>query len=505
MAIYPQISSFGGRQGAVYLGARSFTKLALSSFRNGLGESVGKVIALSAALGSFGVRFDTAATVTTGGNARDVKTHFEKVGRDIFLATDEPLRLGFTFGVLVQGALVDALATISIDVSKITFAIEAGNDRINCSAGDSTLVPGITRSPDFDQIIAKHSLDKETVTRIEGMLLYSGLATAFGKMLAAPQSVSLSSLFPGLRFNGHIDFALSSDSQYLFLKGTQGISVPPDGACSCADVGNGIGPVQPGKVTPDTTADPTGGASVGKLTIGGPTAVNPTSPPILGRRRSGEGDSGMYMPSDLALSLVQGPYPAVRLDVSDNGFIGWKAAGFVDFNGLNFTMDAARGRFFVELKFRAEVYGSVHVDLGKLGKIRVTEFSAEQPGPGVNSVRIAFYLVLGTSGLFLKPVLEDVNFGQFEVNLRVGTLIGTPFGFWGAVIGFIFDKILSGLIGSQIPNALDLELRRYMAKVMIPLLNAQYAAQLAGIRPVPLAALYSGDSSGLLLSVGDDG
>jgi len=505
MAIYPQIASFGGKQGAVYLGARSFTKLALSSYRNGLGESVGKVIALSSALGSFGVRFDTASTATSGGNARDVKTRFEKSGRDVVLTTEEPLKLGFTFGVLVQGAIVDALATISIDVSKISFAIEAGNDRINCSAGESTLVPSITRAPDFDQILTKHGLDRDTVTRVEGMLLYSGLATAFGKMLATPQAILLSTLFPGVRFNGHIDFALSSDAQYLFLKGTQGISFPPDGVCSCADVGNGIGPVQPGKAIPDTTADPTGGASVGKLTIGGPTAVNPTSPPILGRRRTGEGDSGLYMPNDLALNLVQGPYPAVRLDVSDNGFIGWKAAGFVDFNGLSFNMDAPRGRFFVELRFRAEVYGSVHVDLGKLGKIRVTEFSAEQPGPGVNSIRIAFYLVLGTNGLYLKPVLEDVNFAQFEVNLRVGTLIGSPFGFWGAVIGFIFDKILGNLIGSQIPNALDLELRRYMAKVMIPLLNAQYAAQLAGIRSAPLAALYQGDTSGMLMSVGDDG
>src|SRR5690606_21541561 len=98
----------------------------------------------------FGVRFDTASTATSGGNARDVKTRFEKSGRDVVLTTEEPLKLGFTFGVLVQGAIVDALATISIDVSKISFAIEAGNDRINCSAGESTLVPSITRAPDFD-------------------------------------------------------------------------------------------------------------------------------------------------------------------------------------------------------------------------------------------------------------------------------------------------------------------------------------------------------------------
>lgn len=505
MPIYPQIASFADRQGAIYVGVRSFSGLALGSYRSSLSSSLGKTIALSPALGAFGVRFDSAIATTSATPAAQIRTRFGRAGHDVLLTTDEPLRLTFSFGLLSHGAVGDVLGVFTLDISKITFEIDAGDERINCSPGESTIVPSISRAMDFEQLLAKHSLDRETVVRIEGMLLFSGLATAFSKMLANPHSVSLRELFPNVRFTGRIESQVSADAQYLFLKGAQGVAVPPDVACTCGDVGNGIGPVQPGTATGDPNADPASG-SVGELTIGGPTKVDPNNPPILGRRRRGEGDSGLYLSSDAAFSLAQGPYPGVRVDISDNGFIGWKAAGFVDFSGASFTMDAPRGRFFVDLQFRIEVYGSLHIDLGKLGKIRVTDFSAEQAGPGGNSVRVAFYVVLGSAGLFLKPVLEDVSFSPFEVNLRVGTLIGTPFGVWGAVIGFIFDKILGGLIGSRTPDALDLELRRYMAKVMIPLLSATYAGQLAGLRwPHQLSALFEGDSNGLLLSVGEDG
>jgi hypothetical protein len=235
-------------------------------------------------------------------------------------------------------------------------------------------------------------------------------------------------------------------------------------------------------------------------------AVDPENPPILGRRQRGEGDSALYMPNQLAATLVSGPYPGVRFDFSDNGTIGWKAAAFVDFNDIRLLFDPDHGRFCVTLQFRAELYGSLHIDLGKIGKIRITDFSAEQSGPGVDSVTICFYIVIGSAGLFIKPVLENVSFGTFNVNLTIGTLIGTPFGTWGAVAGFIFDKILGLAIASEIPAHLDKELRHYMAKAMIPVLGARYAADLAGLIEIPypsLAAFYDGGPEGFLFSTGN--
>jgi hypothetical protein len=164
------------------------------------------------------------------------------------------------------------------------------------------------------------------------------------------------------------------------------------------------------------------------------------------------------------------------------------------------------GRIIVSFDFRLEVYGSVHVDLGKFGKVRVTAFSAEQDKPGGNHCEIDLYLVVGTKGIYLKPVLEDLTFSQFHVSLVLGTLIGTPFGGWGAVIGFIFDQILSKLIEHDLPLELDKKMREYMAKAIFPLLDANYALALADEVPIPkgkaVGALFDGSSTALLASAG---
>lgn len=64
------------------------------------------------------------------------------------------------------------------------------------------------------------------------------------------------------------------------------------------------------------------------------------------------------------------------------------------------------------------------------------------------------------------------------------------------------------IVASQIPFHLDLELRTYMGRLIFPILEARYAAEIAGAdrRSVPpaLMALYAGGSGGFLFSVGID-
>jgi hypothetical protein len=118
------------------------------------------------------------------------------------------------------------------------------------------------------------------------------------------------------------------------------------------------------------------------------------------------------------------------------------------------------------------------------------------------------YVVIGGKGVYLKPILEDLHFERFEVSLLLGTLIGTCFGTAEAVVGFIFDKILGQLIASQIPLHLDVALRDSMAKIIFPILEAHYAAQIAGLYRrglVPLEALYASGPEGFLFSSGPEG
>lgn len=502
MAVYPEISLWAGQDAAVYIGAKSFSNLALASFRNSLSASLGQVITLAAV--PYAVRLDSAV-VSGGGGPTELL--FNARNKDVFLKAPDDLILTFSLGVFEQGSLAAVLTTLTLEIRNLEFEVTVSADKLSCTAGSAETRPAFKRADDFDALVNKYGLDLDTVTRIEGMLLYGGLATTIAKSVSTPQAIDLSRLFPGVRFVGAITFLISSDSRFLFLKPAQGFAKSPD-ICECADIGDGIGPVDPGTITPIPVPNDPGKDSVGTIGIGGPKPVTPT-PAMLGLRRPGEGDAGFYMPNKVAQKVtIDGPFPGFRVDLSDNGFIGWKAVGFVDFDprGFKFEPDPAHGRIYITLTFRVECYGSVHVDLGKLGKIRVTNFSAEQAKPGANFVKIGVYLVLGTKGVYLKPILEDADFGKFDVFLTLGTLVGTPFGGWGAVIGFIFDKILGELIAMQIPVHLNLAIREAMAKMIFPIIEANYAAEIEGslkVPPRPLAALYAGDkATGFLFSTG---
>jgi hypothetical protein len=507
MTVYTEIAAFSGIKPAVYIGSASFSRLLLESFQNSLSASLGQTVAM--AVQPYVVRFDSAVGQRTGTPADRLATEFSitsipatghfPASKDLYLTITEPMILTFSFGILDAGRLI-LLTTLTLTISNIRFQIDVMNNTLDAQPSDAQIVPSFARDLKYNTNVVTYRLDPDTTTRVEGMLLYSGLATAITKTVSSPQTISLTELFQSVQFQGVMNFDLSTDRQFLFINADRDVEMKP--SCPCADVGNGIGPVGAGTTTPNPTANPTTGAPIGGITIGGPAKVDPTRPDILGPRRPGTGDSGFYLPNQMAQTIVQGPYPAIRLDITDNGFIGWKAAAIIDFASARFTPDPAFGRFYVELSFRVEVYGSLNVDLGKLGKIRITDFSAEQSGPGANSVNIGFYFVLGTGGIYIKPVLEDVDIGRFEIFLRLGTLIGTPFGTWGAVIGFIFDKILGLIISSQIPMHLDSELRKYMAKAMFTILSAQYAAKIIGYPASGLMALYDGGADGFLISSG---
>ena len=416
MAVYPEIAAFGGDKAAAYIGAISFSNLALSSFRDSLSASVGKVLQLAVPSNPpYAVRFESADGQTTGHRAEGVDTVFEMHGHEVSLQATEAIVLNFSLGVLDAGHFAGTFTKLRLVVRDLAFTVDIGTEALVCSPGEAQIDPSFVRDEgDFDATLTHYGLDRDAATRVEGMLLYSGLATALSKTISYPHVIDLRRLFPGVIFQGRLEFEISADRHYLFLKGANGVERRPESICGCGDVGNGIGPVNPGELRPAPQPDPRRG--IGTITIGGPSPVV-ASPAILGRRRQGEGDSGFYMPTVMARAIVDGPFPGFRLDISDNGFIGWKAAAFVDFSKLDFTPEPQLGRFLVELHFRVEVYGSVHVDLGKLGKIRVTDFSAKQTGPGVNLVKVGFYAVIGTKGIYIKPVVEDVHFDPFQVSL----------------------------------------------------------------------------------------
>lgn len=512
MGIFEEISRFGGDQCAVYIGARSFSTLALSSFRDALSLSVDRNVVLSApsAEPPYAVRLISVNGVSDSGGLGfvETETQFGRENGSVFLKGVDSLKLVFSL-VILSDPTFDVLSSIVLRVRNLRFQIEASGNELICAPGAAEITPSLNRPSQFGEMIERYGLDEIEVARVEGMLLYSGLASSVRNSMATARTVNLSRLFPGITFHGRLEFDLSSDGKSLFIRGSGGSERRLESKCECADVGNGMGPVRSGSINSEWNnglSEPENGFdSVATITIGGPSKIDNIDT-ILGRRGLGEGDNGMFMPISMARSLIDGPFPGVRLDLRDDGFVGWKAVAFIDIDNFHFTPDPQHGRFFVTLKFRVEMYGSVHVDLGKMGKIRVTEFSAEQDGSGDNAVTIGFYFVIGTGGLFIKPILEKISFGEFEVYPGVFKLLGTPFGTKGAVVGFILDRILGQLIEKQIPIYLERELRTYMAGAMFPIMDAYYSAEIDGLQRryrgiLPLMALYDGDEEkGFLLS-----
>jgi hypothetical protein len=516
MGILDEIRKFGGEQIAVHIGARSFSSLALSSLADALSQSVGKSVQLPcpSADPSYAVRL-ISVNGTTDSEQVDfgnTETLFIWEERRTFLKVVESLKLEFVLGVLDEHGL-DAFSAISLELSHLKFQIEASDEQLVCAPGEAALSPHLSRLSDFEEVMDKHSLDYIEVARVEGMLLCSGLATVVRNSMATPQTVDLTRLFPGIAFQGRIEFEISTDQKQLFITGGSGAIRRPESHCECADVGDGIGPLGPGELQPKaagTNGPENGPVAVAGITLRGPSSVDADS--VVGKRRAqDEGDIGLFMPVGMARGLVDGPFPGVRIDLKDEGFIGWKAAAFIDVSDFDFQPDPRQGRFFVTLEFRVEIYGSVHIDLGKLGKIRVTTFSGEQEGSGSNSVKIGFHAVIRAGELLLKPVLEDISFGEFDVHMKLFTLLGTPFGTKSAVIGFILDRIMSQLIAWQLPIRLERQLRAYMARPMFPIMDAYYSAQLEGLQKEKgwegnvqnLHALYNGRAdSGFLFSSG---
>ena len=394
------------------------------------------------------------------------------------------------------------------------FQIEASDRQLVCAPDTATLKPSFSRHKNFDSVLERHGIDPLEMTHIEGMLLYGGLASVVRVSMAKPQAVDLPRLFPGIVFQGRIEFEISTDQKQLFVTGRRGATRHPESHCECADVGDGIGSVNRGEfVRKAEGSNRNEHVPFAGITLHGPSSVKADS--VVGKRRlKREGDNGLFMPVRMAESLVNGPFPGVRFDLRDEGFIGWKAAAFIDVSDFDFEPYPTQGRFQVTLEFRVEIYGSVHIDLGKLGRIRVTTFEGEQDAAGSNSVKIGFYAVIRAGELLLKPVLEDISFGEFDIHMKLFTLVGTPFGTKGAVIGFILDRIIGELIAWQIPIRLERELRAYMARPMFPIMDAYYSAQIEGLQKTNggtgniqlLHALYTGCADrGFLFSTGIEG
>ena len=368
--IYSEITKFGSNEPAVYLGAKTFRHLALTSLESALQKSIGQVIKLAAL--PFAVRLD----FTSAGHddLNKIKAEFEvspgsKSNRhqEVYLVAPDILTLQFSMGIVDEGGDFFELRPIIFNITDLKFEISTTAGAIVLSSGSAKTHTQGVRPENFKELLGKYKLDSEKTTQIEGMLLFGGLASSIAATIISPHRIDLRRLFPGVTIAGNMRIEGSTDRQFVYIGCANGL-VPDE--CKCREVGNGIGALQPSEVTPSDSL----GNRIGEFRLGAPAIVNPKD--VVAPSLQNIGDAGIFIPTSLLDPTTKGPYPALRVDIGDNGFIGWRAVGIVDFDPDSFsaTFEPEFGRFFVDFGFRIELYGKIVADFGKLGRQKNSRF-----------------------------------------------------------------------------------------------------------------------------------
>jgi len=503
MTVHQDLCSGFKEKNAIFLGDKTISHLCLDALRKDLEYTSGATIEVTKK--PYGVSLKSVST-SSGRPVGEVEATLTHDSDGILLRVYGGLVLEVDLGIVDAASnLSDVFASVKMIVKDISFLVEATSNKVICTPNHAEFIPTLTRVSDkeLEAILVKHQLDRDDVARVEGLVAYSAIQTLITSSLNKGHEISLSKLFPGIKLKGLIDAEVlgptNQSNSTLCIFPHDGFGSTPDLSCECSDIGDGMGDLDPGTISDnrDTgTTDP-----AGSITIGLPRVPNP-SDVELGRRDQGVGDVGIYFPQSEIQSFGSDAYPGVVVKARDNGFIGWRATASAAFSKSSVRLDDRRGAIVVELVFEVEVSGKVHVDLGKLGKQTICNFDADQKRD--SKLVVAFIPVIARGQVSLKPVIELLKCGNFDVEVNIGKLTGTPFGTKGAVIGFIVDEILSHNITMKLPRKIRKEIRKYMAKNAFRLIDAdEWVDLIPQNNPrvqLPLYALHSSIEDTLLVS-----
>lgn len=382
---------------------------------------------------------------------------------EIVLKTVGGLRVEVVLSLRSNSA-VDEFCTIVMLASDIAFGISSGNSGISIRPQGAQFVPSISVLADeeLDLIAGAHGVTTAEINRIIGMMAYSTIQVMLSKTLDTSSTVSFDALFPGVVLNGYIESRVlpsGPNTRALVVSGSDGIEVKPGTTCTCAD-SDGLGEQTDSQIGYDENAPD--GSPAGSITVGGISPVDPNTIPDFHSTGQGIGWTGIYLPRATADTIVKGPYPGFKVTAGGGGFVNWEASGYVNFSSVKLTsFDAADLSIGLFLRFGVDARGVIRLDFGKLGNPKVGEFWADQVlGVYANTLELRFKPAISDGVVYIKPYIKSMNIGPFQVMVNFFKILGSPFGAKGAIIGFIFDVILSAIFSHNLP----IRLRRELAK-----------------------------------------
>jgi hypothetical protein len=463
MTLHTDIANIAGQNPAVYVGAETLSGIAFQTFRSQIMIMIG--VHIPTVTEKFYAKLLTAATVG-GGLAKNIKFGLHQDGTKISLAANGGLKLTVEYGAAEKVTGTDAytetpLGNIEMLIKDVSVSISVTSEKIAVSPCKACFIPKIERVQNFDDICTSQSLGQLLVSRVEGLIAYSGIQTIVASLLREPQEVDLIALFPGVVLLGQIEAVVTPNAEAVLIIPGSGIETRPGSLCERADTIDGLGPTKPGTISAD-----------GQIKLGGPTAGTMN----LGRIRPGIGETGFYLPIKQAETITEGPPPITKTEIGQSGFICWEAQAVVDWKIRRTWFDTVRGAVMVQWwaeTGKALAVGSIKADLGKLGKIGVADFIAkQQPSPASFTVALFPDAVAGMTTL--HPVIEAIDMGEFFIEPSIISFAMAPFNGVAAVVWFITETIMYGIVAHNIPIELTRSFKKYLAGLSWKIQDVSY-------------------------------
>jgi hypothetical protein len=222
-----------------------------------------------------------------------------------------------------------------------------------------------------------------------------------------------------------------------------------------------------------------------------------------GYRYQGDGYAGLYLPKETQQGLTVSVVPAIQVNASDDGVIGFNASGSVGFEKLGVSLDSSAGGVLVDMDMNIVVEATCDLNIGCGIRLPIGHAIIQQTGSKAH-LQMGFYPALDAQGnLKLRGTLKDVNMGSY-VAIVVG--IGTALKLLGVTswIGFLIDVVLAAIISWKLPSVLRDEVKKYLGQnewLLLRLGNLLSSTYPTGTR---FASRFDVDGNTLLASVGPD-
>jgi hypothetical protein len=460
--LHQQIKQLAGPNPAVYLSKDFVNVLVVSRFT----ASIAKLAGVEFLLGD---QRQIAATISsaTFSNAPGTKAAFipdpTNPNNDTILFK---LRSDLTVvaKLYIKGKPAAALSTITVVISGVTVQGFYKDNALLFSGVNFTQTSRVDPDPDRDDHLRQAGLQDPQAAYVEGLVALGAIPQALRQTIGQNRTIDLFTLYPAFNLGKSAKlFPVENDpvnqGEYLAIVPAD-FSINQAATCSCAP-GVALGTSQ-STSTVVVPADPQNGPLAGQISIGGPIPQSIDPARDLGPRPGDRiGIAGVYMPRQTYEGLTVRVMPAIEVDASDNGFIGFDARGTVGFSKPAVSLDTVKGGVLLDFDMDISVNATCTLDMIcfrlPIGRAIIN------PAPGSQAhLQMGFYPALDSDGnVKLKAILQKVDMGSYvAVVLGIGTaleVIGVT-----AWIGFLIDVVLSTIISIKLPSVLKDQVSKYL-------------------------------------------